>query len=185
NGVILTPTILNFLERYENMYKDLINPTISLEIMSNNKYKPSVARHKRIFSQPILTLGGIISSNDLSSYEMIVALFLIKNNIDFHFQFRTEESIEFMGNRRYDFYVPDYNLIIEVDGAQHTNYCPIFHRSEECLQKQMEIDEIKLEFAKESGYNFARINYDESIVDELINVIKKISSENNQIIRTY
>lgn len=57
---------------------------------------------------------------------------------------------------RYDFYIKDYNLIIEYNGRQHYEETNIFSSS---LQENQEHDEIKREEAIQNGYYFLIIPY--------------------------
>lgn len=57
---------------------------------------------------------------------------------------------------RYDFYIKEYNLIIEYNGRQHYEETNIFSFS---LQENQERDKIKLEEAIQNGYYFLVIPY--------------------------
>ena len=53
--------------------------------------------------------------------EKNIALFLIKNNIKFETQktFKDLKNIQKNHNLYFDFFLPDYNILIEFDGPQH------------------------------------------------------------------
>lgn len=74
---------------------------------------------------------------------------------------------------RFDFYVPDKNLLIEFDGIQHFmsgiklsgGHCG----SEEDLKYTQYKDNIKNEYAKSNGINLLRIKYDKlNKIDEIL-----------------
>jgi hypothetical protein len=66
----------------------------------------------------------------------------------------------------FDFYIEEYNLIIEYDGKQH--FEPVsFFGGEEKFNKQKKNDDIKNNYCKEKNINLLRIRYDENIRDKL------------------
>lgn len=61
---------------------------------------------------------------------------------------------------RYDFYLPDYNVLIEFHGIQHYEYNDFFHRNDEDnFLKQKERDIFKQELAKELKIPLLEFNY--------------------------
>ena len=86
--------------------------------------------------------------------ERAISNFLTQWQIDFV----PEKSFEWQSNpkRRYDFYLPDYNLVIEYMGEQHyqeTTYFPI------SLAEQQEIDNIKKQETLDNNLNYLEICY--------------------------
>lgn len=66
------------------------------------------------------------------------------------------------GKCSYDFYVPNYNLLIEFQGKQH--YEPIKRfGGEEQFEIQQEHDKRKREYAKQHGIDLLCIRYDENV----------------------
>ena len=59
----------------------------------------------------------------------------------------------------YDFYIPDFNLIIEYNGEQHYKEYPFFHRKPDSFNGQLMRDFIKKDYAEENGYDFLVIPY--------------------------
>ena len=59
-------------------------------------------------------------------------------------------------NRRYDFYLPEYNMLVERDGEQHYRETTLFTTS---LSEQRKIDEEKTKLAKTNGFKIARIPF--------------------------
>lgn len=59
---------------------------------------------------------------------------------------------------RYDFYIPDKNLLIEYDGMQHTNPMQFSKSNKEFLNYKYR-DEVKNEYAKDRGIKLVRISY--------------------------
>lgn len=67
-------------------------------------------------------------------------------------------------NKRYDFYLPEHNLIIERDGQQHyrdtSNFSSYIKKDPEIyLKEQFKNDTLKTKLAKDAGFKIARIPY--------------------------
>jgi len=63
------------------------------------------------------------------------------------------------GNLSYDFYLPDYKLLIEYQGEQHEKFIKGFHTTNEDFKKQKEHDKRKREYAKNNNINLLEIWY--------------------------
>lgn len=63
------------------------------------------------------------------------------------------------GNLSYDFYLPNYNLLIEFQGRQHEKYIPGFHRSKKDFEKQKEHDKRKKTYVKDHNIKLLEIWY--------------------------
>lgn len=59
----------------------------------------------------------------------------------------------------YDFYLPNYNLLIEFHGKQHYEFIPYFHKDKEGFKYQLIRDDKKRELAKAWGYRYLEIHY--------------------------
>jgi len=78
-------------------------------------------------------------------------------------------------NKRYDFFLPEYNIIIERDGEQHYRGFWQDDRKTLSLDYQIENDRIKTELAERHGYKLYRIPYwldEEDIRTEISNILK-------------
>ena len=109
---------------------------------------------------------------------------LKKNNINFETE-KTFKDCEDLRCLRFDFYVPNYNLLIEYDGIQHfksTLRCK-FNEFFNILKR----DQIKNMYAITNKINLLRIPYNiksdkiEYIIKETFKEIK----ENNHIVKFY
>nr|DAF97041.1 MAG TPA: restriction enzyme [Siphoviridae sp. ctg6c78] len=96
----------------------------------------------------------------VSYWNMYIEKFLNKNNIKNQPEYPVIiDSVRY----QYDFYLPEYNLMIEYDGIQH--YEPMrFHgeNSEENLldfKKQQRRDKIKDKYCEDNNINLLRIPY--------------------------
>lgn len=104
-----------------------------------------------------------------SMYEQIMVKLLRKHNVDFVREYRIEDY-----SFRYDFYIPTYNLLIELDGPLHRlNQYTMDMSIDEIIER----DEIKKKIALDNGYRLLRINLDTrspSKAEELIEKKLKI-----------
>ena len=89
--------------------------------------------------------------------EDIISRWLDEKNIAYERQkyFKTWN----IGIHYFDFYLPDYSLVIEYHGKQHYEFNPYFHKNEEnffyCQNKDLE----KKETAIKNGINYLSIKY--------------------------
>jgi hypothetical protein len=97
-----------------------------------------------------------------SKGELKVSNWLTENNIRF------EEQKKFSGckNKKelpFDFYLPDYNLLIEYQGEQHFTNRSKYSRFKVNLELRHKLDEIKRNYALNNNFNYLEINYKENI----------------------
>lgn len=90
-----------------------------------------------------------------SKIEIIFAQFLDEYKI----RYWQEVEIPELSKCRYDFYLIDYNLLIELQGIQHYEAIADFGGIVE-FERRKELDKLKLIKAKKHGYNFLTIKYD-------------------------
>ena len=90
-------------------------------------------------------------SDKISYPEKFIKTLLFQLNINFE----TEYSPDWIKPKRYDFYLPDYTLIIEMDGGFHYTYN---NRSGQTAEKSKEIDNYKDKLAYEHGLCIIRID---------------------------
>lgn len=98
--------------------------------------------------------------------ERKIFVFLKNNNIFFE----REKSFKDLKNKqylRYDFYLPDYNLLIEFDGEQH--YFDIRYEGE--VNDVNKRDKMKDNYAKEHNIDLLRIPFWE--IDNIEKILKE------------
>lgn len=92
-----------------------------------------------------------------SKGEILIASILDKYNIKKEREYKLPELVS---NYEYDFYLPDYRILIEFHGEQHYKYIPFFHRyDEDNFLKQKERDILKKDHAYRFKYRFLEFNY--------------------------
>lgn len=109
---------------------------------------------------------------------MEVEKILTENNIDFIKQCR-KDTLEWLGKLSLDFFIPQYDIAIECQGAQHFEYSEFFG-GENAFIKQLERDNRKAKLCLEHGVKllyYTKLSLKplyEVITDEwqLINIIK-------------
>ncbi len=105
------------------------------------------------------TIHGLLSdygcpkcSKKHSKGEQKIIRWLNNNNINF----QAEYKFDWSKNRRYDFYLPDHNLLIEYMGIQHYQSVKFFRLT---LEEQQKVDLWKKEQALLHGLQYFSISY--------------------------
>lgn len=89
--------------------------------------------------------------------EANIAQVLLTNNIEF----KTQYIFQDFPKRRFDFYLPHFNRLIEFDGIQHYEYKANWHQSLDEYKKAKDRDIEKNEYAKLNNIDLVRIPYTE------------------------
>ena len=164
----------NFLEKY---WSDK-NKKSPFEIYpnSNSKYWFKCENCNKQFKRELCSLirtnnGCKCASCTTSRGEYIINEFLLDNDVKFETQ-KTFEGLIGLGggNLSYDFYLPDYNLLIEFQGQQHECYKKGFHKNKEDFQKQVKHDRRKFNYAINNKIDILYLYYYE--VNELESRLK-------------
>lgn len=95
---------------------------------------------------------------------------VLKNSM---IKYEREKAFDWLKNRKYDFFLPEFNLIIEFNGIQH--YEDLSNIGWTSLVRQQEIDKLKEKKALQEGYNYLIIPYwkIDNIEEEINNKIKE------------
>ncbi len=104
-----------------------------------------------------------------SKGELAIKAILDKRSIKYIQQYKIPE----VANRfSYDFYLPEYNLLIEFHGGQHYKYIPFFHRNgEDDFLKQKNRDDMVRSNARQFKYRYLEFNYKQLKVGILEKII--------------
>lgn len=118
---------------------------------------------------------GCLRSEAVSIFEVFIFNILKDNFVTYYTEF-TFEDCKGVGNKklRFDFYLPEYNTLIEYDGEQHFKAIEYFGGEERysILKKH---DKIKNEYCKTHKINLVRIPYTlskDKVRDIIINIIQ-------------
>lgn len=127
-----------------------------------------------------LKAGRQISCGCLKSKgEFLIKQYLMQNQIFYQSQ-KSFDDLKGVGGKclSYDFYLPDYQLLIEFQGVQHYSSCDFFG-GEVQFEKQQEHDRRKREYASKYNYNLLEIKYNQlSKIDSILsNILSVLNTE--------
>ena len=77
--------------------------------------------------------------------------------------FEKQKRLQDMKKAPFDFYLPDYNLLIEFQGKQHYEPVAQFGGEKQFIIQQ-EIDKRKKEIAQKAGYELLEISYKDKLL---------------------
>lgn len=132
--------------------------------------------HGPFFQRPTNHLlgRGCMECNSYSKCELKIKYILDEKNINYEYQksFRDFKNIKTGFPYRFDFFLPDSNIIIEYDGEHH--YKPVeIWGGEEYLKMVQYSDNIKNEYCEKNSIRLLRISYKEKnrILEKINEVI--------------
>ena len=153
---------------------------------SNKKYKFICEECGNEFERTLTNLnqadrGVFCRECNSSQLEIKTKNILNKYNIKYETQVKYERLLGLRnGNLSYDFYLPNYNLLIECQGIQHKKWQKTW-MSKKDFEKQLEHDERKRNYAKENNINLLEIwYYDIDNIEEML--IKELNKINKEVI---
>ena len=112
--------------------------------------------HGPFYQNPVNHTGGSGCKICKSSKgELAIAKILDKHGIEFTTEYRIPSQVY---RWRYDFYLPDYNLIVEYHGFQHYHIVDFFG-GESGLTQRKQTDALKKLLAKKCSYKYLEIKY--------------------------
>lgn len=130
-------------------------------------------KHGDFYKTPHDFLSGKISCPKCKSSkgENKIREYLENKHINYIYN---KQSLKFLDKLKPDFYLPDYNLVIEYDGEQHFkpvkfgNYSDI--EAKEVFEKTKQNDELKNKLCEENNVEILRISYIEySDIENILN----------------
>ena len=102
----------------------------------------------------------------ISTGEHLIEKFLIENNYHYKFQKKFNDCKN-IKQLPFDFYLPDYNILIEYDGEHHYKAISI-HGGEEAFRKRIYNDDIKNNYCSNNNIKLIRIPYWDLLNIEII-----------------
>jgi len=169
-------TLLEFKEVHGDRYTYVEPPSnfnltidskIDIVCSIHGTFKQRVRDHKTGSGCPVCKT---------SKMELKVIKYLKDHNIEYEYQYKCGCINEHSGRELvYDFYLKDWNLIIECDGEQHFKYKSFGGKKSNSEQNNVFIDQlirdlIKNEFCEKKGYNILRIPYWD--IGDIHNILK-------------
>jgi very-short-patch-repair endonuclease len=161
-----------FIETSNNIHNRKYD--YSLVNYINNKTKVTIIcpNHGMFQQAPVHHMRGIgCPICNESKGESIIAEFLNNENILYIREKSFDNCID-NGNLRFDFYLPDLNIVIEFDGIQHYKPIDAFGGKSEFLNIKRR-DLIKNNYCFENKIRMIRIKYNENIINKLNCLVMK------------
>lgn len=103
---------------------------------------------------------------------------LFKENISYI----REKNFKELGNKRFDFYIPSKNMLIEIQGSQHFNGYNFIgkitkEKQKELLKERLDSDNSKIEFCRKKGIDLVWITEPSDLEDFFNFYLKGISKK--------
>jgi hypothetical protein len=132
-----------------------------------------------INDKPYTKFDYIECNSKQSKLEALLANHLIKEKYDFIQQYKFKDCVH-KKQLPFDFRVTfnDTIIYVEVDGRQHYEHVPYFHKRKEDFELQQKRDYIKDTYMKTNELNFMRIRYDQDIVQTFNEGLTRIMKNN-------
>lgn len=138
------------------------------------KYSCSLINKYGGWEKIINNLGYVSTRN--SQAEVLIQNYLEKSNIQFDIHHSFDWLISNDGYKMYvDFYLIDYNVVIEYDGEQHYKFVEYFHKTIEGFEKAKARDELKEELLKQHNIIVYRIIYSDDILYKLSEILNSLN----------
>ena len=150
---------------HQNLFKDLTGQkfgkliALSYKIVDSKTYWLCKCE---CGNQTLVTRNNLVNGHtqscgciNTSIGELNIEKILNKNNI----QFNKEYIFTDLKNRRFDFYLPELNRLIEFDGIQHFKFTNTWHQTEEEFKKALIRDNEKTNYALSHNIPLVRIPY--------------------------
>jgi hypothetical protein len=164
-----------FVERAKTIHKDRYDYTKVNYVNSKKKVKIICLIHGEFEQRPNDHLSGKgcpICSR--SKGEILIENWLSENNIAFERE-KKFKKCKYKKCLPFDFYLPEYNILIEYDGEQHFKATGGYF-TEELLSSIKKKDEIKNEFCKKNNINLMRISYKDN-VEKKLQILKEFQKQ--------
>ena len=117
-----SPKIFHLLKNKSDGYKYSFNTHKELEFICPHCHSKIIKRPNQLINDKTGLIRCINCSDGFSYPEKYILNVLQQNKIDFIYQL-SSSNYKWCGKYRYDFYIPNLNWIIEVNGIQHYEDC--------------------------------------------------------------
>ena len=166
-----------FIEKSKKAHGNKYDYSLVSKNLSNCLTKIKIiCPHHGIFEQVVRNhyRGSGCPKCKNSKGEKRIENFLINKNINFISQKRFS-NCKLKRELPFDFYLPDYNLLIEYNGEQHYNYGTLFNNTFDDFLKLKHRDWLKRKFAKDNNIKLLTISYKKYnfLEDILLDATKK------------
>lgn len=187
-------------ENLEKQYNKKFYAAKELPAILNKKMPGDIIRTVKTFDLPLYKINqmNFIDENTLSILKDIynssrskgeqqVGKILEKYKINYIYQ-KTFEDCKYIGLLRFDFYLPEYNIAIEYQGAQHFTFSPFISSTSrknktarmkytsEMFEEVKKRDEIKVRYCKDNNILLLTPTYENSIKEIEDMIVSAISN---------
>lgn len=110
--------------------------------------------------------------HNISNIEKAVKDYLDLNNIEYVWQYMFENCRD---KRRlpFDFYLPEFNICIEVDGEQHFHRRGIYDKGKNTFEDRIKKDKIKTDYCANNNIKLIRLRYNVVRNNKFIEILNK------------
>ena len=166
--------------KYDYTKVDYVNNKIEVDIIcpTHGSFKQRPFDH---------LLGKGCPDCMMSKLERKIELYLKRKKI-FYVHIKTWDWLVYKGNQSVDFYLPEYNAVIEAQGKQHFEEIKFYSKNGYDLEKRMDMDENKRKLCEEHGlkvYYYSNLSkknnpypYPYKVYENLDEMIKIIQDDN-------
>lgn len=161
---------LELIKKFDN-YK-MVKNNGKQQCLQVNKYL--VMNYSQWYSYMINNKLDIMKELDMnigSKGELAVADYLDNKSINYIREHSFKDLKGDKGLLRFDFYLPDENILIEFDGKQHDKYVKFMHENENNFNKRQKYDKKKIDYAKKNNIKLIRIRY--SDIENIGDILEK------------
>ncbi len=160
-GLYLLSNIKEFIEKANKVHRNIFDYSLFNYINNYTKGIIICKKHGNFLQEPSSHLSGRgCPICKFSKGENIIKKILDKYNIQSKPQYRIpDEKFLF----KYDFYLPELNILIEFHGRQHYEWIPYFHKTYHDFEEQCKRDSNKIDLAKMKNIPLIELNYQQLI----------------------
>ena len=163
---------LKFIEKSIDIHGDKYNYDLVKYVNSYTKIKIICKEHGEFKQKAYIHSSGsgcTICKSSKGEREIIKLL----NNLNINYIHQKKfKDCKYLSNLIFDFYLPDYDICIEYNGAQH--YEPFdYFGGKESFELVVKRDKIKKNFCRKNNINLFTISYKKNIEKEIKKIIEK------------
>ena len=143
-----------------------------IQIKIINSY--SVSNYSQWYTYMLNNKLDIMKELDMnigSKGELAIADYLDNKSVNYIREHSFKDLKGDKGLLRFDFYLPDENILIEFDGKQHDKYVKFMHKNENNFDKLQKYDKKKIDYAKKNNIKLIRIGYDD--IENIDSILEK------------
>lgn len=112
----------------------------------------------------ITHMQGCPKCNRSSKGERLIIETLNQRSVEYVKEFAVQVDGR---NLRFDFYLPQFNLLVEYDGWQHHKYSSKYHKTQQDFEDYRLRDQLKMQWAVDNKYKVCRFSNFRSVVKDI------------------